>query len=141
MADKKDLDVDNNLSEPSTEDDLISSDSGYSGHRRRGWIMLVTYMLIALLFAVGVVLLGRWVYHRVHKTNSSTPQPAANTTKPQANNSSTSTQAPQNSNTQSPSNSSTSQVPNTGPGNVIALFAGTAIVVGGLHFIWSVRRA
>jgi hypothetical protein len=152
--DTQDPDTDNDITEVSTEDDLISSDSGYVHHRRRGWFMVIVYMLIALLFAVAVVFLGRWVYHKVHKTE---PTPAANTsaqntgTNPQLATPATPTgnsgSSSQNTSNNSSGTSTTTtnpatngQVPNTGPGNVVALFAGTAVIVGGLHYVYGLRR-
>jgi hypothetical protein len=148
--DTQDPDTDSDLTEVSTEDDLISSDTGYVHHRRRGWFMVIVYMLIALAFAVAVVFLGRWVYHKIHKTDNTSSQPASNIPGPATpatptapsttpNNSSNTTN--NSSNTQNNSATQPSgQVPNTGPGNIVALFVGTAVIVGGLHYVYALRR-
>lgn len=127
------------------EDDVITSDEAYT-HRERNWFTLFLYILIALAFAVIVVFGGRWIYNKIKKddkpADTTTQQPAVPapeapvaTTPPaptpnQTNNSNTGTQTP-----------STTQIPNSGPGDVLALFIGTAAVVGGLHFVYSLRRA
>jgi cytoskeletal protein RodZ len=154
--DTQDLDNDNDLNEPSNEDDLISSDTGYVGHRRRGWLIAFVYMIIALLFALAVVFFGRWLYHRIHKSSTPAPtsQPAAapaTPSTPSNNSSNSSTQNTSNNSSNSSSSNSTpaqnstttpsnGQVPNTGPGNVVALFVGTAVLIGGLHYVYSLRR-
>lgn len=125
----------------------------FSEHHHRRWLMLVFYFVLALAVAVLVVIGGRFIYHKVHKTNTVAPagNVPSNTTAP-----STAPQAPNppanqnqtNTNqgtSSSPSSGQTaqtpSQLPNNGPGDVVALFLGTALIVGGLHFIYQLRRA
>lgn len=145
-TDKQDSDLDKNLSEPSHDDDLVTSDRAYSPHHR-SWLMFLIYILIAFVFAIAIVLFGRWAYHRVHKSNQ--PASTSQTQKP-ATTPSTSSTAPaptqnsnstsQSSNSSSSSTSAATQTPNTGPGNVIALFIGASVLVGGLHYVLSARR-
>jgi hypothetical protein len=102
--------------------------------------MFFIYILVALAFAILVVLFGRWVYHRIHKSNQ--PAPSTNQTNvTPATPSTPQNQSPNPNPNTSQSNPQPTQVANTGPGNVIALFVGTAILVGGIHFVLSVRRA
>ncbi|MBX4190828.1 hypothetical protein KW794_01950, partial [Candidatus Saccharibacteria bacterium] len=46
----------------------------------------------------------------------------------------------QNSSSSSPSSNSGKSLPNNGPGNVIAIFAGSTLAAAGLHYIISLRR-
>ena len=143
MADK---DVDKDVTDIS-EDEVITSDKAYSHQRRRGILMLFVYFLVALAFAVLVVLLGRWIYHRVHKDETNKPQTTSNTTPPPVSSTSntpasgTSNSSNSSSSTHTTTPPTSTQVPNTGPGDVVGLFIGTALLVGGLHFIYGLRRA
>lgn len=135
-----------------SEDDIVTSDSVYIEHHERRWLKLFVYILMALAFAVLVVFAGRWIYHKVtHKkpqttvqpAGNNTPQPPANTNNQTANNSSGSTgsnNGSSSSNSGSTSQSTPSELPNNGPGDVVALFLGTAAIVGGLHFVIDLRR-
>lgn len=108
---------------------------------------LVGYILAAFLVAIAVVWFGRWLYQKTtHKIPQ--PTPAANTNKvpaqptnnPPAN--STSSGSSTNVSPGSGSNTATnSQLPNSGPGDVVAIFIGASVVVGGLHYIYSLRRS
>lgn len=115
-------------------------------HEGRHWPVIVMYTGLAFLVALLVVFAGRWVYRKT------THQPAK-TTKPEAAESSklpvatpsgsqqpssggtTSSPAPGASQSQKPS-----QLPNNGPGDVVAIFVGAALVAGGLHFLYTLRR-
>lgn len=125
-------------------------------HRREGrrWTILATYLIVALLVAAGVVFGGRWIYHKVHKSNNAQPAPASGGKVPQAP-TSTNKQSGASSSTNKPSTSSgqssssqppTStpqggQITNTGPGDVIAIFVASSLAAAALHYIISLRRS
>jgi cytoskeletal protein RodZ len=118
----------------------------------RQWIALVLYILMALIVAVLVVLAGRWVYHKVHNSSEtkspSTTQEAspAQLASPNSSSSSTSptpTSPPSSTATPSPAPTpapNPSTLPNNGPGQVVALFAGTSLIAAGLHYFVGQRR-
>ncbi len=97
--------------------------------------MIILYIILAFLVAVLVVFAGRWVYKKVtHKDKPSVPvktQPMKTPSLPTGN----PTPAP------SATPTTNGQLPNNGPGDVVALFVGTALVIGGLHYLYSLRRA
>ena len=125
------------------------------------WLQFVLYLVAALIFAFFLVLAGRGIYHRYHHKQTVTTVAASNNIPPQPNSSSASSSYPQgnqpsgssggNSSTQpapAPSTPKTqprpspspSQLPNNGPGNVAAVFIGTSLVAGSLHYIISLRK-
>lgn len=120
-------------------------------HTERQWPALIIYSVLAIAVAILVVFGGRWVYHKVHNSNKPTPAPAGNNS-PAA----PSDNQPTNQNTQNTPNnpnsnassqpSSTSQpaqntaLPNTGPGDVVAIFAAVTIAAAGLHYIYVLRK-
>ena len=119
----------------------------YEFHEReeRRWPVVLMYIILAFLVAAAIVFAGRWVYQRVSNNNA---KPASPTTTPQtqgqgavpsppAGLSPTSPEAGANQNVPVATNG---QLPNNGPGDVIAIFAGTAVIVGGLHFIYNLRK-
>lgn len=141
-----------------TNQPVIPSPTIHEFHENPGrrWPTVIGYMLAALLVAIAVVYLGRWIYHKT--THRSTITPAANSNKVPAvptgaatpNQSQPSTTA--NPNLGTNSNSSTSQnqtspstapgqLPNNGPGDVVAIFLGASLIFGGLHYLLSIRRS
>lgn len=122
----------------------------------QAWLRILAAILVGLILVILIVLLARWVYHRVH--HNATPVPATSQQSP-ANSSASKTSGAQpaaNSNsapaqssgsasnsTSSPSSSQTgtsTKLTNTGPGDVAAIFVGTALAAAGLHYIISLRR-
>lgn len=113
----------------------IPPEDFYEEESRR-WPMVVLYIVLALLVATAVVFTGRWIYQKV---TDNKPAPPAGTSQGQA-------PAPPTEQKPTPTpapgagTSQGGQLPNNGPGDVVALFVGTALVVGGLHFIYNLRR-
>lgn len=135
------------------------------------WITLLIYIVCALAVAVLVVLAGRWVYHKVHNTSGPNPAPVApqgtnqglsapnnakksqsgsssgNSTPNNSNNKNSGSNSNSSSNTNNPGGKTTqpspspSNLPNNGPGDVVALFVGSSLIAGGLHYMVSQRRA
>lgn len=117
----------------------------------RRWLMLIVYFLMALAVAILVVVGGRWIYRSV--TDKNEPAPTTTTNQPAGQNvpqAPGASQPPQSPDSQ-PSDSGTApapgqgntqagQLPDNGPGNIAALFVGVALVTGGLHYIYSLRR-
>ena len=97
--------------------------------------MVALYIILALLVATVVVFAGRWIYQQI---TDKKPAPPAGTGQGQA----PAPPEPTQPTTPSPGGqpSAGGQLPNNGPGDVVALFVGTAIVVGGLHYLYSLRR-
>jgi hypothetical protein len=122
-------------------------------HQRReeGQSILQTIIMVigGIILVILLVLFARWVYHKVHNNDqintSGTVQAPEYSSG--SNQSGASTQ-PSTQNNPSSSSSSTSgsssqngkTITNTGPGNVVAVFAGTTLAAAGLHYIISLRR-
>jgi hypothetical protein len=110
------------------------------------WLRTLAAILAALVLIVLIVLLARWIYHKTHHTVAPTPttgqqspaRPASNTqsgAQPASGGSSAAQPSP------SPSGSAANPpIANTGPGNVVAIFAGVSLAAAGLHYIITVRR-
>jgi hypothetical protein len=150
----------------STTSELPESQVEYrDDNPARRWISLLIYLFLALIVATLVVLAGRWVYHKVHNSNGPTPtaitpQGSQNTlTSPNSakkstsgnlnsGNSSSGNTATNNTNnkaTPPPSSSgrpapSPSNLPNNGPGDVVALFLGSSLLAGSLHYLATSRK-
>ena len=113
-------------------------------HEDRRWPVVLMYIILAFLVAAAIVFAGRWVYD---KLTGSKAQPTPTTTEqtqgqgtapsPPASSSPSSPEAGANQNVPV---ATSGQLPNNGPGDVIAIFVGTAAIVGGLHFIYSLRK-
>jgi cytoskeletal protein RodZ len=106
-------------------------------------IMIVAGLVLVIL----LVLFARWLYHKVHSSSSQptvsvTSQPNDSGTASNQPGTSTQAQPSNNSNTSKSSTSATpnSGLPNSGPGNVVAIFAGSTLAAAGLHYIVSLRR-
>lgn len=117
----------------------------------QAWIRLAAAIVGAVILVILIVLLARLIYHKAH--NHATPNtPAAQNTPAVSNNkqpASTAPKATSNSSSNSSGSSaatpstgtkSTTQLTNTGPGNVVAIFVGSSLAAGGLHYLISVRR-
>lgn len=109
----------------------------YEGRR---WPVILIYIILAFLAAVAIVFAGRWIYHKTtHQTAKTTKPEAADTSKlpaaPPGNNSANTN--PSTTKSTTPTNG---QLPNNGPSDVVAIFVGTALAVGGLHFIYTLRK-
>ena len=105
-------------------------------HEGRRWPVILIFTSLAFLVALLVVFAGRWIYRKT------THQPAQ-TTKPETSDSNKLPAAPpanSNSGTTQNTTPTNGQLPNNGPGDVIAIFVGTAFVVGGLHFLYTLRK-
>ncbi|MBI2009361.1 hypothetical protein HYS84_03030 [Candidatus Saccharibacteria bacterium] len=114
----------------------IPPEDFYEEEKRR-WPMVVLYVILALLVATAVVFAGRWIYQQI-TDNKPKPAPPAGTGQGQA----PAPPEPAQPTTPSPGGQPAAggQLPNNGPGDVVALFVGTTIVVGGLHYLYSLRR-
>lgn len=105
-------------------------------HEGRRWPVILIYTSLAFLVALMVVFAGRWIYR------ITTHQPAQ-TTKPETSDSNKLPAAPpadSNSGATQSTTPTTGQLPNNGPGDVVAIFVGTVLVVGGLHFLYTLRK-
>ncbi|OGL35220.1 hypothetical protein A3F65_04230 [Candidatus Saccharibacteria bacterium RIFCSPHIGHO2_12_FULL_47_16b] len=115
-----------------------------SGGPGRRILMLIVYFLMALAVAVLVVFGGRWLYKTITKKDqpATTNQPAGNNVPQQPSPTPTTPTTPTPRPAPTPSQTSqTSQLPNNGPGDIAAIFVGTAIAIGGLHYVISLRRS
>lgn len=142
---------------------IISPPVVHEFHERPGrrWPTALGYLLAALIVAIIVVYLARWIYHKVSPANKPSSSPASNVGgNPPPPQPATPSQAPAASG-QSPSSASSSglsantgqtgqpstgqygvsgQLPNSGPGDVVAIFVGVSLIFGGLHYLVSLRR-
>lgn len=104
----------------------------------RRWPMVVAFIILAFLVALAVVFAGRWLYN-ILTDKKPTPPPSNNVPAPPNNPNKPTTPAPAPTPTPTPTPQAT-QLPNNGPGSVLAIFVGTAVVIGGLHFLYNLRR-
>jgi hypothetical protein len=117
-----------------------------TGQEGRSWPLLALYGVAALLIAVGIVFGARAIYHHSKNKNGPTITQPSDTTKAPSQTSLTtpSTNQPStgsNTTNNSASSSSSGNLPNNGPGSVAAVFVGTSLLAGGLHYIITLRRA
>jgi len=121
------------------------SPAEFHEHQGRRWPAILMYLILALLVAALVVFAGRWIYRSATHQSSKTNKPAS------SNQSRTPSLPPATSQTPATGAGSTqsqttgqpaanSQLPNNGPGDVVAIFIGTALAVGGLHFLYNLRK-
>lgn len=111
----------------------------------RRWPAVLMYIVLAFLVAAAIVFAGRWVYDKLTDNKA---QPAAPATTEQTQGQGTTPAPPAAPAPSSPAAganqnrpvASNGQLPNNGPGDVIAIFVGTAAVIGGLHFIYARRQ-
>ena len=105
-------------------------------------------ILVGLVLIVLIVLLARWIYHKAHHTSVVAPAPSTSRQTPAtSSNNNASGAAPSSGNPSAPAantpsapSTGSSQITNTGPGDVAAIFVGTALAAAGLHYIISVRK-
>jgi cytoskeletal protein RodZ len=115
---------------------------------RPGWLILLAALVAVLIISTGLVFAGRWVYRSVHHKSAQPPvsQPVSTnkTAYPKRPSGSGTQNTPQPSPTTQPSpsasNNQTGSLPQNGPGNVVALFVGTALTAAGLHYLVNLRR-
>lgn len=132
---------------PVTIEDIASLEE----RRGRRWLMLIVYFLMALAVAILVVFGGRWAYRAItdkDKKPPTTEQPSGSGTQPAPTAppaaptpTPTPTPSPSPTTPTPPSSPQTTQLPDNGPGNIAILFVGVALVTGGLHYIYSLRRS
>jgi cytoskeletal protein RodZ len=116
------------------------------------WLRTLVSILVGLILIVLIVLLARWIYHKAHHSSVAVNPPTTAQNSPATSSSNTASGRPPASSssgtpaTASPNNSASSSaaansnLPNSGPGDVAAIFAGTALAATGLHYIVSLRR-
>jgi cytoskeletal protein RodZ len=139
--------VPQDVAEPKSKSLQTQSQDGQS------LIQLFVMILGAIVLVILLVLFARWIYHKVHhnseptsvttsqqakENESSNSQQGANSQSSNSSNSSGSNNS--GSSSSNSSGSSNNSLPNNGPGNVIAIFAGSTLAAAGLHYIISVRR-
>ncbi|GEM_PF-529427 len=118
-------------------------------HEGRRWPVILIYTVLAFLVALLVVFAGRWIYrkstHHTSKpitTQGNVPPAPTTSNQKQGQGTNPTSGAGQNQTTQTTPQTAANntQLPNNGPGDVVAIFIGTALAVGGLHYIYSLRR-
>lgn len=131
---------------------------------RRRWPVIAASVIAALVLVGLAVLAGLLIYNAVHKSPSKKPN-VANNNQNQQQQAPSGTTGPSRSGSNQPSGSRATggtgagtqrtpaggastaggqvgkTLPNNGPGDVIALFAGSSLVAAGLHYIIRLRRA
>ncbi len=127
---------------PASPDDVPPvSPYEFHEHEQRRWPVILMYTAMAFLVALLVVFAGRWIYRKTtHQTAKTTTTQQGNVPAAPPVNTGPSTSA--NSNTSPTGNKvpTNGQLPNNGPGDVVAIFVGTALTVSALHYIYSLRR-
>ena len=134
---------------PDDSDNDTSDKIGRTEHGQ-SLAQTIAMVIVAIILVILLVLFARWIYHKVHHPSINGASTSANKPSKQSPNSSSSGPSHQNGpnssssnnqNSSSTSNSSGSKaLANTGPGNVAAIFVGSAIAAAGLHYIISLRR-
>jgi ABC-type Fe3+-siderophore transport system permease subunit len=121
--------------------------SDYPAHRSENGQSLsqtIIMIVVGIILVILLVLFARWLYHKVHHSSSSTTstnnQPAQPYTAPPKQSGAVSQPSPSNNSNSGTANNQTGGLPNSGPGNVAAIFAGSALAAAGLHYIISLRR-
>lgn len=139
--------ITDNIPSPPLVAPVVPPVSAYEFHKHEGrrWPTIIIFFVLALVVAALVVFGGSWVYKKITGSdtklikpapagqNQTPPVPPAATTQPSGSVGGPGTN-------QTPTPAQNSQLPNNGPGDVVALFVGTALVVGGLHFLYSLRK-
>lgn len=117
----------------------------------QAWLRILVISLATIVIIVLIVLFSRWVYQKINQKDQPAPaatqqtpaessrnaqedsQPAGNagggsgpSTTPQANPNTPGANSP--------------PIANTGPGDVVAIFVGTTLAAGGLHYLISMRK-
>ena len=100
------------------------------------WIVLIAVILLAAFL---ILLFARWVYQKL-SDKSEPPAKPVNQTAPRDNLQSEEETRAQQQNSAAQTAPNPNTVPNSGPGNVIGVFAFSSLAAGGLHYIISVRR-
>jgi ABC-type antimicrobial peptide transport system permease subunit len=120
-------------SETTVENEPRPSEDGQS--------LLQTIIMVigGLILVILLVLFARWLYHKVHHSDQNTVsinQPA----QPYSSPSNQPAVTPPSPNQPGNPANTNSGLPNSGPGNVIAIFAASTLATAGLHYIISLRR-
>lgn len=100
------------------------------------WIVLIAIILLAAFL---ILLFARWIYQKVND-KSEPPAKPVNQAAPRDNLLSEEEKRAQQQNNVAQTAPNPNTVPNSGPGNVIGVFAFSSLAAGGLHYIISVRR-
>ena len=122
--------------------------SDFNRPERSQWARLAAYLALALIIVGAVVLGGRWLYNNSKDNEPQKPAPTVNDTPKKE---PTTTKKKPTQPTRQPSTTATGQdeqasgerareLANTGPGEVAAIFAGTALAAASLHYIVQLRR-
>jgi len=109
------------------------------------WVILG---LVAIIVIFLIILLIRWI---IHAASDNSPTPAGNTTSQTSDlnkkigagtsRNGTNNNGSRNNGAAGSSGQNGQNLPNNGPGNVLGVFAGSALAAAGLHYIISLRRA
>jgi len=121
----------------------------YHEEAPRRWPMLVVYLIITLIVATLLVFGARAIYRHYHKnsvkTTSATTRPTFSGSNASGSSQASGSSANSNKSNGSGTSSTNGQVPaslpNSGPGQVVSLFAGATLAAAGLHYIVSLRRS
>jgi cytoskeletal protein RodZ len=131
------------LTEPVPQEKVVLPHQKEDG---QSLVQTIVMIIGAIILIILLVLFARWVYHKVNSDQSDT----AGTSQLPPESSSPSSQSgvstqPSTSSTPSagstaPTTNQNGQIANTGPGNVVAIFAGSTLAAAGLHYIISLRK-
>lgn len=106
----------------------------------RNWPMLAALALAALALAVLLFFTGRWIYHSVHHSNKTKPTSVITSNPPGASQASGKSSSGAVSKPSTNSVATGGQIPNTGPGNIIAIFAVSSFAAASLHYVVTLRK-
>lgn len=131
------------LTEPvARENTLPSRNDAEDG---QSLVQTIVMIIGGIILVVLLALFARWIYHAVNHNDQTNTGGVIQTPQEPSGPSTQSGNGPPSNNTgNSGSNNSSTQkqpIANTGPGNVVALFAGSTLAAAGLHYIISVRRS
>lgn len=135
------------LTEPVPEGHTVAAH--YEQEDGQSLVQTIIMVIGAIILVVLLVLFARWIYHKVHSDQTSTTgtsqsplSTGSNQAQPGVNQQPARPSNPGTSNGTSPQSAPNQNktITNTGPGNVVAVFAGSTLAAAGLHYIISLRR-
>lgn len=103
-------------------------------------LRIILAIVVIAILAFLILLFARWLYHKIHHSGTNTGGTTLNVPTHSTDETNQPTVQPRPDNDTVTNSTPSSNLPNNGPGNVIGLFAGSAIAAGGLHYLISLRR-
>lgn len=106
-----------------------------------GWARIVAAVVIVAAIIFGLVMGARAIYHATHNNPPTVAVGTSNSNSSNPNKAAGGTNSGPQSNEQAggKGTSNSSNLPNSGPGDVLAIFASAVLAGAGAHYVWSVK--